>query len=74
MNIQNAPLEKEQAKRIQTYIIDMGNIVACQRETKIQTLTLHSIMKRGWASIAHIEKLMAYCDKVENFNKTTKAA
>ena len=74
MNIQNAPLSKKQLERIQTYVLDLNNKMACKQETGIDTRTIDAIMKREWAAIEHIEKLMAYCDKVEDFSKTFKAA
>ena len=70
MKIQNAPLDRKQLERVQTFIIDMNNKMACKAETGIDTRTIDTIMKREWASIAHIQKLMEYCDMVEKFAKT----
>lgn len=67
MSIQNAPLTKELKDRIQKFVFDMGNIVACSKSTGIATKTLNDIMKREWASIDHMKKLVEYCDKVAGF-------
>jgi len=67
MEIQNAPLDKKQIKRIKTFILNMNNKTACKAQTGIDTRTIDVIVKREWASIEHIQKLMDYCDKVEGF-------
>ena len=74
MKIQNAPLERKQLDRIQAFILDMNNKMACKAETGIDTRTIDTIMKRQWASIEHIQKLMEYCDGVEQFSGKIKAA
>lgn len=68
MQIRNAPLDKKQLDRIQVFIIDMNNKTACKAEIGIDTRTIDTILKRGWAAISHIKKLMAYCDRVENYS------
>ena len=70
MNIQNAPLDKKQLERIKTLVLDMNNKMACKAQTGIDTRTIDTIMKREWASIDHIKKLMEYCDMVEGFAGT----
>jgi len=70
MRIQNAPLDKDQLARIAKYITGMENKKACAEETGIDQRTINAIIEREWGSIKHIEKLMAYCDGVENFSKT----
>jgi hypothetical protein len=67
MKIQNAPLDKKQLDRIKTFILGMNNKMACKAQTGIDTRTIDSIIKRKWASIEHIEKLMEYCDGVEGY-------
>jgi hypothetical protein len=74
MKIQNAPLTEEQLKRIQKFILDMNNLMACSETTGIDQRTIREIMKREWASIKHIEDLMNYCDLVEGFTSKEEAA
>jgi len=59
---------------MQTFIVQMNNKKACKTETGIDTRTIDTIIKREWGSIAHIQKLMDYCDRVEQFSKTIQNA
>ena len=70
MRIQNAPLDRKQLDRIQTFIVEMNNKTACKAETLIDTRTIDTILKREWGAVAHIQKLLDYCDMVEQFSKT----
>ena len=74
MRIQNAPLHRKQLDRIQTFIVEMNNKTACKVETGIDVRTIDTILRREWGAVGHIQKLMEYCDRVEQFSKTIQNA
>lgn len=67
MNQQLLPEEKE---RMQRCIKDMNNTSNCSKATGIHSLTINSIIERGYGKDTQISSLLEYCDAVERVNET----
>lgn len=67
MNKQLLPEEKE---RMQRCIKDMNNTTNCSDVTGMHSLTINSIIERGYGKQSQIVKLLEYCDIVEGITTT----
>lgn len=67
----NKQIKKIDLDRIKKCIVEAKNMISCYKETGIATHTISRILKRGFAKDTQLQRLLDYCDKVEN--KTIEA-
>lgn len=70
----NKTIKKSELLRIKKCVIDLDNKWNCYTETKIAVRTIDKILERGYAKVSQIERLLAYCDKVEGIVNQNKAS
>lgn len=69
----NVEVSKPKAKRIAKCVNEMNNRVNCYETTGIHWQTVDKILERGHCRVKQLEKLLAYCDKVEGKTENTAA-
>lgn len=61
----NKAIPSDELSRMKRCILDMGNKMNCYQTTGIHYATIDKILNRGYAKVDQINKLLEYCDKVE---------
>lgn len=69
----NVEISKSNLKRIGKCVNEMENRTNCYSETGIHWQTVDNILERGYCKAKQLEKLLAYCDKVEGKTENTAA-